>query len=221
MNKIPKKKMRSLAQKIKDFLTLPLRALTPFEDDKWGLSSTRSERFEYAGREVRGYCLDVGCGKNNIFINKFLGGYGRGIDVFPYEGLTEENLVSDIHHFPFGDASFDSVTFIANLNHIPPDSRVKELGEAYRCLKSGGNIIITMPCAFAGILIHKIVHAHDHLFGTNYDVDSTRGMHHEEAFYLPDSVIVASLSKAGFKDIKKKYFFTQWGMNHLFVGWKK
>lgn len=212
---------RGIWQKIKDFVTLPVRSLFLFEGSRFGLSSTQDERFEYAAKEVRGYCLDVGCGKHNRFIKNFLDGYGKGIDVFPYDGLTAENLVEDMTHFPFPNAIFDSVTFIANLNHIPENDRDAELFEAYRCLKPNGNIIITMPCAFAGILIHKFVHWYDCIFGTKYDVDTVRGMHHDEEFYLSDKEIRQRLEKAGFSDITKKYFFTQWGMDHLLMGTKR
>lgn len=214
-------KERSKIQKFKDFVTLPLRAVTLFELNKWGLTSTQAERFEYAAKEVLGSCLDVGCGKYNLFINKYLNGNGKGIDVFRYEGLTSENIVSDPKRFLFPDHAFNSVTFIASLNHVPRELRDNELAEAHRCLRPGGNIIVTMPCAFAGILIHKIVAVYDSVFGTNYDVDSVRGMHDDEDYYLPDREIVERLRRAGFKNIAKKYFWTQWGMNHAFIGWKK
>lgn len=213
--------MRTKIQKFKDFLTLPLRALTPFEENKWGLTSTKNERFEYTASEVLGKCLDIGCGRGNSFVKDYLNGNGVGIDVFKYEGLEDENIVSDMTKLPFDDASFSSVTFIANLNHVPKEDRDKELREAYRCLKREGNIIVTMPSAFAGILIHKIVHYHDKFFGTNYDVDAIRGMHEDEDFYLTDLEITKRLEKAGFVDIKKKYFGSQWGMNHMFVAYKK
>lgn len=212
---------RSTWQKIKDFLTLPLRALCIFEGRRWGLSSIKSERIEYAAREVRGYCLDVGCGKHNVLINDFLEGNGIGIDVFAYEGLKQENIVTDMTHLPFPDNHFDSVTFIANLNHIPVNDRDAELNEAFRCLKQNGNIIVTMPSPFAGILIHKFVHWYDHIFGTQYDVDTIRGMHHDEEFYVTDQEIWKRLEKVGFIKIVKKYFFTQWGMNHLIMGSKQ
>ncbi len=208
-------------QKVKDFVTLPLRSLFIFEGRRWGLTSIKNERIEYAAREVRGYCLDVGCGKHNVLIKEFLGGNGAGIDVFAYDGLGPENIVSDMPPLPFPDGQFDSVTFIANLNHIPVSDRDAELAEAHRCLKSGGNIIVTMPCALAGILVHTFVHAYDRLFGTHYDVDAIRGMHHEEHFFVRDEEIIERLTRAGFRDIRKKYFGTQWGMNHLFMGWKR
>src|ERR1017187_8163646 len=100
---------RSSAQKLKDFFTVPLRSLALFEEDKWGLTALAPERFDYVMREVRGRCLDVGCGRRNRFVTEFLGGHGIGIDVFPYEGLSEEHLITDITHFPFVDDSFDSV----------------------------------------------------------------------------------------------------------------
>ena len=212
---------RNKIQKFKDFITFPLRALTLIENDRWGLSDLSSERFDYVSKEVHGYCLDVGCGKRNRFVSEYLNGKGKGIDVFLYEGLDEENIVGDITRFPFEDSFFESVTLIASINHIPVHLRDTELGEAYRCLKLGGNIIVTMGNPLAEILVHKIVQLHDELFGTDYDMDSKRGMKEGEAYFLKDSEIIARLLRTGFKNITKKFFITQWGFNHLFVGWKR
>ena len=212
---------RSFLQKLIDFLTFPVRAITLFEHDKLGFSSLRSERFDYVAREVYGYCLDVGCGKHNWFIVHYLNSNGKGIDVYPYEGLSEEHIVPDMSHFPFSAESFDTVTFIANINHVPKKMRDRELSEAFRCLRINGNVIVTMGNPVAEVLVHKVVWLHDRLFGTQYDMDSERGMHPEEEYYLKDAEITERLLRAGFKDIKKKYFVTQWGLNHLFVGWKR
>jgi len=211
---------RNTLQKVKDFLTFPLRALTLFENDKWSFSSLASERFDYVSKEVIGYCLDVGCGRHNRFISEYLHGNGKGIDIYPYDGLTKENLVEDITHFPFEDKSFESITFIANFNHIPIPMRNIEVGEAYRCLKSNGKIIITMGHPLAEILAHQVVFLYDRLFRTEYDLDSERGMNEEETLYVHDSEIIERLQCAGFKQIEKKYFFTQWGLNHLLAGRK-
>jgi len=208
-------------QKAKDFVTFPLRAMFLFEENRFGLSSLRTERFDYVATQVRGRCLDVGCGRNNLFIKTFLNGNGIGIDIFPYEGLGEENLVEDITHFPFEDTSFDSVTFIANLNHIPESKRDLELAEAHRCLKSGGNIMVTMGHPIAEILIHKLVPIYDRLFKTSHDMDGERGMDEEEEYYLTDVEISTRLHRAGFVRITKKRFSTQWGLNAMFTGWKQ
>jgi len=169
-----------LAQKLRDFITFPVRAFALFYEDKAGLSSLASERYDYVAREVAGVCLDVGCGRHNRFVSEYLDGNGKGIDVFRYEGLTDENLVDDLTHFPCADESFDSVTFIANINHVPKSLRNVELSEANRVLRPGGNIIITMGNPIAEILVHKVVWLYDKLFSTNFDMDSERGMSEEE-----------------------------------------
>jgi SAM-dependent methyltransferase len=212
--------MRSTGQKVIDFITFPLRAVSVFHEDKFGLSSLASERFDYVAEEVTGYCLDVGCGYHNKFVTAWLNGNGRGIDVFRYEGLADEHIVEDMTQFPFSDESFDTVTFIANLNHVPESDRDAELGEAYRCLKAGGKIVVTMGNPVAELAVHRVVAWHDRIFGTNVDMDSERGMGKEEAFYLLDSEIVDRLTRAGFGHLRKRYFLTQWGLNHLWIGVK-
>ena len=212
---------RTKIQKLKDFFFFPIRAILLFEEDKWSFSSLASERFDYVRGEVLGYCLDVGCGRNNKFIREYLDNNGKGIDVYPYEGLKKENLVKDITHFPFKDNSFKTITFIAALNHAPSSLRDIELKESYRCLRNNGNIIITMGNPLAEILIHKIVWLYDKMFKTKHDMDSERGMDKEESYYLTNREIKKRLIKAGFREIKMKYFLTQWGLNHMVIGFKR
>jgi ubiquinone/menaquinone biosynthesis C-methylase UbiE len=212
---------RNQSQRIKDFITFPLRAFTIFHEDRWGLSSLASERFDYVAAEVRGHCLDVGCGYGNRFVTEYLGGNGVGIDVFPYEGLARENIIKDLTHLPFPDASFDSVTFIANLNHAPEPQRDSELAEAFRVLRRGGNIIVTMGVPFIEVIVHKVVWLYDRFLGTKVDMDSERGMEEGEDYFLTEAEIRERLARAGFREILRKPFWTQWGLNRLYVGWKK
>jgi hypothetical protein len=58
---------------------------------------------------------------------------GNGINVFQHPGLTPTVAVKDIAHFPFSDCCFDSVTLIANMNHIPELFRDTELSEGGAC----------------------------------------------------------------------------------------
>jgi SAM-dependent methyltransferase len=213
-------KRRTQLQRSVDLLTFPLRALTLFHEDKWGLGCLASERFDYVAREVQGYCLDIGCGYHNRFVAEWLDGRGKGIDVYRYAGIAEEQIVADMTKLPFAEASFDTVTFIANLNHVPRSMRDRELAEAFRCLKPGGNIIVTMGNPVAEIVVHKVVAIYDRLLGTHVDMDTERGMGEEEQYYLLDSEIVSRLSVAGFGKLLKKYFWTQWCLNHLWIGWK-
>lgn len=209
---------RSYFQKIKDFLTFPVRALFMPEKDIFGLSSWETERFDYAASEVLGYCLDVGCGHNR-FIREFLNNRGKGIDIYSYEGLTEDNVVKDINYFPFPDATFNSVTFIASLNHISEYMRLTEVKEAYRCLQKNGNIIVTMGTPLLETSAHKLLGIYDKLFGY-HDAYHSHGVEEEKIYYLTDKEISAILTAAGFKNIRKKYFLTQWGLNYMLIGYK-
>lgn len=214
-------KQRSKRQKALDFITFPIRAFTLFHQDRWGLSSLASERYDFAAGEVIGACLDVGCGRHNRFIDEYLNGNGSGIDIYPYDGLRAEHIVEDLSNFPFDNHSFHSVSFLANINHVPKPLRDRELAEAYRVLKNRGNIIITMGHPLAEILVHLVVRLYDRLFKTNFDMDTERGMQEDEEYFLTDREIIQRLQLAGFKHIQKKCFWTQWGFNHLFVGWKE
>lgn len=77
-----------------------------------------------------------------------------------------------------------------------------------------------MGSAIAEILVHKLVWLYDRLFNTRLDMDGERGMQEDEDYYLTDSEIHRRLLRAGFEGTRKKYFWTQWGLNHLFVARK-
>jgi SAM-dependent methyltransferase len=212
---------RSTIQKIIDFMTFPLRAIVLHDGiDRWGLSSLATDRYDYVCRHVVGHCLDVGCGPYNRLVTHFLEGDGKGIDVYPYQGLTDENLVKDISRFPFDEASFSSVTFVANINHVPKSLRDTELAESLRVLKPGGNIIVTMGRPWVEFLVHKLVAFYDRTLGTKLDIDSQRGMVEEEDYYVVPREITERLLRVGFRNIERRLFWTQWGLNQLFIGWK-
>ena len=213
--------MRNKKQFIKDFVFFPFRVLLLVEESKWGFTSLRDERFSYVEKYAMGKCLDIGCGKGNIFIKQFHQNEGVGLDLFPYEGLTEENLVENFNVFAFPDESFETVTFIANFNHIPEKQRDIEVSEAYRVLKKKGRIIVTMGNPIAEILAHFNVWLQDTLFHTNLDMDSERGMVEGENYYVLDKEIKERLYRAGFTDLQVHYFPTQWWLNHLWVGIKE
>jgi ubiquinone/menaquinone biosynthesis C-methylase UbiE len=207
-------------KRIIEFITFPLRAGILIDTDRFGLTSLRTERFNYVSMRVKGKCLDIGCGRDNAFVTKHLKGNGVGIDVFPYSGLTASNIVKDMTHLPFKDQSFSTVTFIACLNHIPKDKRLAEFRETIRCLKPGGRVIVTMGNPIAETLVHKLVIFYDAVLGTHIDVDSERGMADGETYYLVDQEIRELFARAGLVNTQKEYFSTQWWLNHLFMAMK-
>jgi SAM-dependent methyltransferase len=197
-------------------VTFPFRAVTVMQRDKGRMQSLRSERFSYVAEETVGRCLDIGCGPENRFITRWHED-GVGIDVFGYAGLDPAQVVPDMTSMPFDDASFDTVTLIAALNHIPEPLRVEELVEMRRVLRPGGRLVLTMGNALAERAVHSLVHAYAHRFGTHEDMDGERGMEHEESFSVSPGEIRSLLTAAGFTSVRRRRFWTQWGLNSLYV----
>jgi hypothetical protein len=78
-----------------------------------------------------------------------------------------------------------------------------------------------MATPLTEILVHKVTRLHAKLFGNAYDIDLLREMHEEEEDYVEEKELVRQMVSAGFENIERKYFLTQWGLNRLFVGWKR
>lgn len=197
-------------------LTFPLRAVTVMQRDKGLLQSLRSERFSYVAEETVGRCLDIGCGPENRFITRWHQD-GVGIDVFGYTGLDPSQVVPDMTALPYDDGSFDTVSLIAALNHVPEPLRVDELREMYRVLRPGGRLVLTMGNALAERAVHGLVHAYANRFGTHEDMDGERGMEHEESFSVSPAEIRSLLAAAGFSSVRRRRFWSQWGLNSLYV----
>lgn len=149
----------------------------------------------------QGRILDIGCG-NNALVKKY--GNGIGVDVFPWEGV---DIICDTTKLPFGANEFDRVFFIACLNHIP--EREKVLKEAFRVLKPGGMVIITMIGPITGLLVHKI----GLIFGEPDQKE--RRMKEGELYGMSQKEVDSLLEKAGFKEISHKIF--ELGLNTIFL----
>jgi len=84
---------------------------------------------------VRGRLLDIGCGTNRLVAQyRRGGGDGVGVDVYPWPGVDQ--IVEDTSRLPYADATFDTISFVACINHIP--NRIDVLREARRLLGPGG-----------------------------------------------------------------------------------
>lgn len=210
---------RGRRQKFLDFVSFPLRAVALFHEDWGGLSCQATERYDYAASQVVGRCLDIGCGSNR-FVRDVLGGDGIGADVHRHADNHDGVLLDDPARFPWDDASFDAVTFLANLNHVPAHLRDAELAEAWRVLRPGGTIIVTMGAPAAEVVVHGLIWAYDRLFGTALDHDNLRGMAEGEEYYLTGAEIRSRLARAGFRDVAYRPFVTQWCLNGMYVGCK-
>ena len=154
----------------------------------------------------QGKILDIGCGGNNL-VRRY--GNGVGVDIYPWPGV---DIVCDTTNLPFGDSEFDRVFLIACLNHILEKEKV--LQEAYRVLKPGGMVIITMIGPKIGFLIHK--------FGKifRWDRDQTeRGMKKGESYGMTEKEVDELLEKVGFKEISHRKF--ELGINTIFFASKE
>ena len=98
---------------------------------------------------IKGKLLDIGCGYNNL-VKKY--GNGIGVDVYPWRGV--DMVAKKTSSSPFENSSFDTITFLACLNHIP--YRRDALKEARRLLKPDGTLLITMISPFFGKMAHII-----------------------------------------------------------------
>jgi ubiquinone/menaquinone biosynthesis C-methylase UbiE len=215
---------RSVVKKVVDTITFPLRAsfaMGRTEYRLFGLSSFSDERYDYVARMVRGYCLDIGCGYNR-FIKEYCSNNGIGIDIFPYEGIEKEHVLKDLTRLPFADNTFDTVTFIANINHVPKNDRDRELGEAYRCLKLGGNIIITNGNPIAEFLVHNMGFLYYNViyYGLLHKPNIPGHAEGDDQLFLSDNEIYGRLKKLGFKNIRTKHFTTQLFLNHMIIAEK-
>jgi len=188
--------------KILNFIFLPIRLIFSHETiNKLGLRSLRDERYDIVKKNLNGRLIDIGCGNNELV--KSYGNDSIGIDVFDFGG--DALIVEDSSNLPFNDQTFNSVSFVACLNHIT--NREKVLKESYRLLKKGGRIYMTMLSPFWGVLRHKLAW---------WDPDQhERGMKEGEKLGLSTKYLINLFESCGFELVKRERFIL--GINNLYV----
>ena len=193
---------RSALQAVWDFVGIPFRFV--LFDQAWlprfGWTTLEEERLEVVFPYLRGRVLDVGAGTNTL-VNR----YGNGVGVDVHDWGNQVMVVEDTSKLPFEDASFDTITYIACLNHIP--YREAALREARRLIKPGGRLIITMINPILGDFGHAIWW---------YSEDKVRGgMKEGEVGGMWTSDIVRLCDNAGFKlELHRRFLYA---MNNLYI----
>jgi len=162
-------------------------------------------RHDVALSYARGDLLDIGCGYNEL-VKRY--GKGIGVDVYDW-GVPGVIVVKNASNLSFEPKSFDTVTLLACLNHIP--DREGLLREVYRVLRDDGQLIVTM----IGPVISRLWHA----FIREEDNDqSMRQKKEGEVWGFTFSQIDAMFRQAGFRVcIHKRFIF---GLNHVYVAKK-
>ncbi|MBN1393352.1 MAG: class I SAM-dependent methyltransferase [Sedimentisphaerales bacterium] len=191
-----------MLSKTLNFIFLPLRIVCSHEFvNKLGLRSIRDERCDYVMNNCRGRLLDIGCGNNQL-----VGNYGHdsiGVDVYDFGGGAV--IVQDTSKLPFADGSFDSVSFVASLNHIP--NRREVLAEVRRLLSDNGRVVLTMISPFIGAVRHKLAW---------WDEDqSERGLKQGEQFGMTHKHIISLFESEGFRLLARKRIICR--LNNLYV----
>lgn len=192
---------KSGLQAIKDLVFAPLRmALLPDDvSERWGLTSLEEERIRECLKHIEGKLLDVGAGRNRL-VQRY--GAGYGVEVYDWGGGTIP--ISTASALPFQSEAFDTVTFVACLNHIP--ERDQALKEAYRVLRPGGKVVVTMISPLVGLVGHKIWW---------YSEDKHRKMATGELWGLTREHVITLAEAAGLRAEHHATFL--YGMNNLHV----
>lgn len=185
-----------------DFIGIPFR-LALFDQNwlpRFGWTTLEEERLSAVLPYLKGQLLDIGAGSNNLVKR-----YGKGIGVDIHDWGGGALVVENTSHLPFENETFDTITFVACLNHIPYRQAV--LQEAKRLIKPDGRLIITMINPLLGDIGHTIWW---------YGEDRHRGgMEEGEVGGLWKKDIIQMCEDAGFcLQLHRRFVY---GMNNLYL----
>jgi SAM-dependent methyltransferase len=152
--------------------------------------------------------LDVGCGDGEMF-RRWRGFIGHGTGIDP--ALTEKRVTDGYELLPgsFPDAApegvtYDVITMLAVLEHMPPAVQAKLAGACDALLKPGGRVVITVPSP----RVDDILHVLDRL-----RLIEGIAMHEHYGFRPADTPSIFPPPR--FRLVRHRRF--QLGLNNLFV----
>jgi ubiquinone/menaquinone biosynthesis C-methylase UbiE len=150
---------------------------------------------------VSGRLLDVGCGSNQL-VRHYANGVG--VDVHPWDGA--DVVVDDTATLEWESGSFDTITIVAALNHIP--NRAAVLNECRRVLRPGGRVVITMLTPRTSRVWHWL--------RAPWDADQRdRGMKPGEVYGFTAREVIDLFRRAGFAPLSQQRFML--GLNRVYV----
>jgi len=142
---------------------------------------------------IKGKLLDIACGSNQLVREYY--GSGIGVDILSY-GYSDVHVLKNFGHLDFDNETFDTITILAALNHIP--NREEVLKEAFRILKKNGRIIITMlPPRFSRFW---------HFVRRPWADEIEKDFEHGQVYGIANKELIRLLQESGFKIILKKKF---------------
>lgn len=197
----------SRAKTIMSRIAFPLLSLLSREQSlRLGLTPIDDERVIMGLKHTKGRLLDIGCGANN-FVHSY--GNGVGVDVAAWKGC--DVVIEDAAKLPFKKGEFDTVSYLACLNHIP--NRDDAVKEAARVLGKDGRIIVTMITPLMGKFIHWW------RFRNDPDHQERHIDHDHELMGMSPAHIKEILAAAGFTKVRRKRFV--FGMNNIYIATRK
>ena len=158
-------------------------------------------RLEAVLPHVRGRLLDLGCGDNKL-VRRYENGVG--VDVHPWRGA--DLVVPDSSSLQWEAETFDTITIIAALNHMP--NRAAVLRECRRVLRADGQMVVTMLTPRTSRIWHW-------LRGQRDADQRERGMKPGEVYGFLPGEIIDLFASSGFTLASQKRFMC--GLNRVYV----
>lgn len=152
--------------------------------------------------------LDIGS-VDGVMFDAWKGYIGKGVGVDPTlkSNIIKENYTLYAGYFPEAcpqNETFDAITLLAVLEHIPTAEQDKLSRSCHQFLKPGGKLIITVPSPQVDIILEILTKLH-----------LIDGMSLEEHYGFEPKHTPQIFSEPRFKLIHKSSF--QLGLNNLFV----